>query len=73
MRFRSLCVTLLPGVRVFESRHWIQGSVAAKYGTEPNKLYAQFERLTPVPFDRRLICIDLLNDAELDWLDRCMM
>ena len=34
-----------------------------------NKNYLEFENLTMVPFDVNLVCIDLLTDKELEWVN----
>ena len=41
--------------------------IAAIEGAD--RAYLEFETLTLVPIDRRLIAPDLLSDAELGWLD----
>ncbi|SFS14355.1 aminopeptidase P family protein [Yoonia litorea] len=38
-------------------------------GADDRTMYA-FDTLTYVPFDRRLICVDLLTEAERGWIDR---
>jgi Xaa-Pro aminopeptidase len=38
-------------------------------GADPRPMY-DFETLTFVPIDRRLICADMLDQGERDWLNQ---